>query len=204
MAGLSLALEGIDGCGKSTQAGRLIEWIRSRDPSREVLQVREPGATPLGEQVRELLLRGGELGSLAEMLLYMASRAELYERVVGPALERGALVLLDRSYYSTVAYQGAGLGLDRERILALSRWVTAGQAPDRVLLLRLPVSVAAGRLAAGEDDRIESREQAYFERVAAAYDALAAAEPARFVVLDATSAPDAVFAAVTEALDDLV
>jgi dTMP kinase len=204
MAGLSLALEGIDGCGKSTQSTRLIAWLRGRDPAREVTLVREPGATILGERVRELLLQGDEIGPLSEMLLYMASRAELYERVVAPAVESGGIVLLDRSYFSTAAYQGAGLGLDLPRILDLSDWVTGGLAPDRVVLLRLDPEQAAARLAGGDDDRIESRDGAYFARVAAGYDALVAAEPGRFLVVDATQDEDAVFAAITEGLGDLV
>jgi dTMP kinase len=204
MAGLSLALEGIDGCGKSTQAKRLLAWLRDREPAREVTLVREPGATTLGERVRDLLLQGDDIGPLSEMLLYMASRAELYERVVGPAVEGGGLVLLDRSYFSTVAYQGAGLGLDTPRILDLSDWVTGGRAPDRVVLLRLEPEQAAARLASGEDDRIEARDGAYFARVAAGYDALAAAEPERFLVVDACQHEDAVFAAITEGLGDLV
>lgn len=206
MAGLSIALEGLDGCGKGTQVDLLRAYLARAHSGLEVLWLREPGATPLGEQVRDLLLRGHDMGPLAEMLLYMAARAELYEREVAPALKRGALVVLDRSYYSTAAYQGAGLGLDQSRILQLAQWVTLGHPPDRVLLLRLNAGEAAGRLrSAGADhDRIESRDSLYFERVAAGFDAMAAADPARFVVIDASRPPEAVFHELKAAVDALL
>lgn len=203
MAGLSIALEGLDGSGKSTQLARLQDWAAARQPGREILLVREPGATPLGERVRELLLRGPAMGALAETLLYMAARAELYERVVLPALERGALVLLDRSVYSTVAYQGGGLGLDGPAIQALGRWATRERLPDRVLILALAPARAAARSRAPRD-RIESRDQGYFERVARSYADLARAEPERVRVVEGDAPPDDVFASLTAALRDLL
>ena len=206
MVGRSLALEGIDGCGKSTQLVRLLDWLAREHPALEVLAVREPGATALGERVRELLLRGADMGPMAEMLLYMACRAELYETVVEPALRRGAFVLLDRSYYSTVAYQGAGLGLDQDRILELAGWVTRDRAPDRVVVLRLTPQEAQARRAHQVDaaDRIEARDPHYFERVVAAYDALALHEPARFRVLDAKAEEGTVFAGLLEVVRGLL
>jgi dTMP kinase len=202
-AGCLLALEGIDGCGKSTQAELLLGWLRERRPDGKVELLREPGGTPLGEDVRELLLRGAERGPMTEMLLYMASRAELYEQRVLPALARGELVLLDRSYYSTAAYQGAALDQDEDTILELARLVTRGREIDKVVLLDIDPRQAAVRMA-GEADRIESRGLAYFERVTAAYRAFAEAAPERFLVVDASEQPDKVFAAICAGLSDVV
>jgi dTMP kinase len=136
-------------------------------------------------------------------LLYMAARAEGYERVVLPALAAGEVVLLDRSQYSTVAYQGAGLLLPIEPILALADRVVHGRWPDRVLLFEMDPAAARARLARGKD-RIERRDAAYFERVATGFRELAAREPARFVVLDARGTPDEVAARVSAALADVL
>lgn len=208
--GVLIAFEGIDGCGKSTQVDRLAAWIAQRHPGRAVHRPREPGGTPLGERVRELLLHGDNMSSLTEMLLYMVSRAELYERVVLPALADDGVVLLDRSHYSTAAYQGAGLGLDEDLIFALAREATGGRAPDRVVLLEMDVEVAAARVGGDADgrtavaDRIERRSTDYFRAVAAAYSRYALAEPQRFLSVDATGTPDEVFARIREGLSDVL
>lgn len=199
--GLLLAFEGLDGCGKGTQLDRLEARLRARGV--RVRRLREPGGTPLGESVRELLLHGGAMGALAESLLYMAARAELYEHVVLPALAAGETLLLDRSQYSTAAYQGAGLGLPRDEILALAERAVRGRWPDRVVLLDLDPAVAAARLLAGKD-RIESRDAAYFARVAQGFRDLAAREPRRFVVVDASGAPELVESRVAAALADVL
>ena len=206
MAGRTIAFEGLDGCGKTTQLQLVKAWLAEQDPDGEHVFLREPGGTTFGEAVRELLLTGDGMGSRAETLLYMASRAELYETLIGPALQRGALVVMDRSYYSTAAYQGAGLELGVDAVLDMARWVTGGRAPDRVVLLRLsPEQALARRTAAGGgEDRIEAREAEYFERVGQAYDALAAREPERFVVIDASAAVERVAADVAEVLRGLV
>jgi dTMP kinase len=210
-AGRLLAFEGVDGSGKSTQWSRCVAWLQARAAERPVapppLAAREPGGTPLGEALRELLLAGGPLGPLAETLLYMAARAELYEREVLPALAAGRTVVLDRSHYSTAAYQGAGLAVDDGAIDALTRLVTGGRLPDRVVLLDLAAEEAAGRLAtrpAGPRDRIERRDTAYFGRVVDAYRELARREPGRFVVVDARGTPEAVAVRVQQALADVV
>jgi dTMP kinase len=137
------------------------------------------------------------------MLLYMAARAEGYERVVLPALAAGETVLLDRSQYSTVAYQGAGLGVPRETILALADQVVAGRWPDRVLLFDMDPAAARARLVR-DHDRIERRDASYFTRVAQAFRELAASEPARFTVLDARGTPEEVAARVDAALADVL
>ena len=207
-AGLLIAFEGIDGSGKSTQAARLEARLRREFPEREIVAVREPGGTPLGEAVRAVLLEGAPRGPRAEMLLYMAARCELYERVVLPALRRDAVVLADRGNHSTAAYQGAGLGLDERQILELGDQAVGGRWPDRVVWLRLSPGRALARLPqrAGEvaRDQIESRGLAYFERVAEAYERYAAAEPDRFVSVDAGLPPDEVEQAVRAGLDDVL
>jgi dTMP kinase len=203
-SGRLIVFEGIDGCGKTTQQRLCAEWLARERPGRSVRALREPGGTPCGEAVRALLLAGAPVGARAEMLLYMAARAELYERLVLPALADGEVVLLDRSQYSTAAYQGAGLGLDQAAILALARDATGGRLPDRVLLFDLPVDVARARCSGRAPDLIERRDGAYFARVAEGYRALARAEPARFTVLDARAAPAAVAQAVQAALSDVL
>lgn len=226
--GLLIAFEGIDGCGKSTQIARCRAWL-AEHAARSVEVLREPGGTDLGEHVREWLLHGENRDPLTEMLLYMASRAELYRARVLPLLDAGAVVLLDRSHYSTAAYQGAGLGLDEARIFDLAAWATGGRRPDRVVWLDLPVAAAedrrraaarhreAGTRAAGGvpsrdphdaapagDDRIERRGRAYFERVVAAYRRYAADDPARWLVLDATASVEDVAARIREDLSDVL
>jgi dTMP kinase len=205
--GRLLAFEGIDGSGKSTQLARCAEWLGTRPGAPAPIVAREPGGTPLGEAVRELLLADGAIGPLAETLLYMAARAELYERVVLPALAEGRTVILDRSHYSTVAYQGAGLAVDGATIDSFVRSVTGGRLPDRVVLLDLAGDEAARRLLArreGAPDRIESRDAAYFERVGEAYRDLARRDPGRFVVVDACGTPDEVAGRVQKGLAGVV
>ena len=201
MAGLFLVFEGIDGCGKSTQARRLAEALakKGRDP----LHLREPGGTWLGEELRKLLLAPeSRIGSLAEALLYMAARAQLVsERIASERKTR--VVLLERYYYSTVAYQGHGLQLDAARLEALGQWVIDGAEPDRVLLLDLDAREARGRIRRGED-RIEQRGEDFFARVRRGYLAQAATRPKLFRVIDASGTPDAVHARVLEAVNDLV
>lgn len=203
--GLLVALEGIDGCGKSTQRTTVEALLAERRPGVPLHVFREPGGTALGEDVRGLLLRGAERGPLTELLLYMASRAELYAARVLPALAAGETVLLDRSHYSTAAYQGAGLGEDEAFILDLARHTTRGREPDRILWLDLdPTDAAARRAASGDaQDLIEARGGAYFERVAAAYGRYAAADPGRWRRVDARGTPDEVAARVREALADV-
>lgn len=208
--GLLLAFEGLDGSGKSTQVRLCAEWLaQRRGPAAGApLVLREPGGTPLGESIRELLLGERTMGALAETLLYQAARAELYEHVVLPALRRGGTVLLDRSHYSTWAYQGAGLGVDRAMLEAVSRAVTRARLPDRVVLLEVAPELALQRLARRSEgapgDRIEQRDTAFFARVADGYRQLARAEPGRFVVVDGSRAPDEVARAVQAALAHVV
>lgn len=189
-SGLFITLEGGDGAGKTTQAELLEAWFVAR--GREVVRTREPGGTPLGAEIRRLLLHGGdEIGAVdprAEALLYAADRAQHVATVVRPALERGAVVVQDRYIDSSLAYQGAGRVLDGGEVRKLSEWAVGGLWPQLTVLLDLPTEAAAARRQArgGASDRLESEAEAFHMAVRDGFLALAAAEPERFLVLDAT------------------
>jgi dTMP kinase len=166
-----IVFEGGEGSGKSTQLRRVSATLARRNVPH--LCLREPGGTPLGSEVRRLVLleRTADVTHRAEALLFMASRAQLVEREVGPALERGEVVLLDRFFLSTYAYQIAGHGLPEEEVRAANRFATAGLSPDLTLLLSFPVTeglARAGRRAAAHD-RIEAMGESFHRRVAAAF-----------------------------------
>jgi dTMP kinase len=195
--GLFLTLEGGDGAGKSTQSRLLADWLR--DAGRTVVTTREPGGTDLGVEIRHLVLhRRGHVAPRAEALLYAADRAHHVATVVRPALERGEVVIQDRYLDSSVAYQGAGRVLHGGEIRDLSLWATEGALPDLTVLLDLDPSVARGRLDAADKpfDRLEAEKSAFHERVRASFLALAAAEPERFLVLDASRPVDELAAAI--------
>ncbi len=190
MRGRFITFEGIDGAGKTTQIDRLENFLRSR--AIEVVRTREPGGTPLGEKIRGLLL-GDEMGVTAETLLFFAARAEHVERVIRPALERGAWVLSDRFADATYAYQAGGKGVPGERVEALEAWTLEGFAPDRTILFDLPPAVAEGRRAGREaSDRFERENRDFFDRVRDAYLERAKNDPKRFVVVDASADPESI------------
>ncbi|MFN3597432.1 MAG: dTMP kinase [Rubricoccaceae bacterium] len=192
-----ISFEGLDGSGKSTQAGLLAAALRAE--GHDVLLLREPGGTALGERVRAFLL-GPEAprSARAELFLFCAARAELTETVIRPALARGAVVIADRFVDSTTAYQGAGRGLgDEATFAALHDLATQGCLPQRTFLLELSVTEAMARCQArGEKDCIEHAGAAFFEAVRARYRALAQAHPERIVPLKATLAPEALHACI--------
>jgi dTMP kinase len=192
-----VSFEGIDGSGKSTQARLLADRLRQQ--GREVVAVREPGGTELGERVRDLLLDGASMAPWAEAALFASARAQLVAEVVAPALERGATVVCDRFLDSSLAYQGIARGLGVEAVLEVNRLATGGVLPDRTVLLTVPVEQAAAR-AAGPGDRIEREGEAFLERVAAAYLELAAMFPQRIAVVDGSFGPDEVAARVRAAV----
>jgi dTMP kinase len=203
-----LTLEGPDGAGKSTQATRLAERIR-RTGGREVLLTREPGGTPIGERVRGVLLRGAERDPLTDALLFNAARRQVVADVIGPALARGAIVVCDRFADSTLAYQGYGAGVALDSLRALADIATGGLTPNRTILLDLSPEAGLARRANGapsEVTRFESgagHDLAFHQRVRAGYLELAAAEPARWRVVNADRQPDAVEDAAWEAVHDL-
>ena len=194
--GLFISIEGGEGAGKSTVIGALREVLDAS--GRELVLTREPGGTPEGEAIRALLLDpANHLAAEAELLLMFASRAQLVRQLIRPALARGAVVIADRFTDASFAYQGGGRGLDMGRIAELERWA-AGIKPDLTLLLDVGVAqgLARARARGGEPDRIEREREDFFERVRATYLARAAAEPARFRVVDASQPAQAVRAAV--------
>lgn len=194
--GLFITLEGPEGSGKSLQGRLLAERLAGR--GLRALLTREPGGTPLGDRLRDLLLQGADLAiaARAEALLMCASRAQLVERAILPALERGEHVVCDRYGDSTLAYQGYGRGLDLDGLRAVLSFATRGLAPDLTVLLDLPVADGLARKnrqdagALADWNRFEAESRAFHARVRAGYLALAAAEPARWRVLDARQPPD--------------
>ncbi|NJE80740.1 dTMP kinase [Olsenella sp. SW781] len=202
--GIFITLEGADGCGKSTQAELLAEVLLAR--GREVVRLREPGGTPISEKIRALLLdsANAEMVPEAELLLYEASRAQLTRQVIEPALERGAVVLCDRYYDSTYAYQAGGRGLDETIVRQSNVLGSCGRVPDRTLVLDLDPAIGYARATAGGADRMEAEGLAFQERVRAAYLRLADEEPARVRVVDAAGEKDAVTARLASALEDLL
>ncbi|SNC73757.1 thymidylate kinase [Kytococcus aerolatus] len=203
MRGVFIALEGGDGAGKSTQLRLLREHLERVAPGREVLLTREPGGTPLGVEIRQLLLHGGEVAPRAEALLFAADRAHHVATLVRPALERGAVVLTDRFMDSSIAYQGAGRSLAADEVDRLSRWATEGLLPDLTVLLDLDPALAAGRRG-GEADRMESESTVFHTRVREHFLALAAREPERYLVVDAARPAAEIAAEVSRAVDALL
>ena len=204
-----ITFEGIDGSGKSTQARELCTWLEGY--GRTVLYVREPGGTDVSERIRSLLLDpSADMHPFTEMLLFSSARAELCRKKIAPCHEAGDMVICDRFFDSTVAYQGGGRGLaDPEWLAAFQRRVAADLVPDRTYLIRVDVDPAARRLAArggqaSADDRMEQAGRSFFERVVATYDALAQAEPDRFRVLDGAAGIDEIQAAIRADMSDLL
>jgi dTMP kinase len=177
-----VTFEGIDGSGKTTQVALLADW--AREQGHEVVTVREPGGTMLGERIRELLLDGPEMTAWAEAALFAAARAELAERVIRPALLREAWVICDRYVDSSLAYQGSARGLGVEAVSELNATATGGLLPDQTFVLLLDPALALARRG-GQPDRIEREDEGFVRRVDAGYRELVASAPERYVVLDA-------------------
>ena len=206
--GKLIVLEGAEGVGKTTQIRRLGETLSARGVS--YLGVREPGGTEIGNKIRTLLLEPGpELSPRTEALLFMASRAELVEHDIKPALARGLVVLADRFFLSTYAYQIAGRGLPETEVTAANRFATGGLVPDLTILLRLSVSAALARTdGRGARDRIEAADDDFHHRVAAAFDRFTDPawqrehpESGPVIAVDAAGSPDDVTTAVIGVLD---
>lgn len=201
--GRFITFEGTEGGGKSTQIKLLAERLRAA--GREVIELREPGGTPIGEEIRHLLKHSDANRAMtpeAELLLMCASRAQLVREVIRPALAAGKVVLCDRFYDSTTAYQGYGRQLDLARVKAVIDFAVGDTRPQLTLLLHVPVAVSeARRHARGQGqpvmrDRFEEAERAFFERVEQGFQAIARAEPERFKVIEATGSIEQVAQAV--------
>jgi dTMP kinase len=192
-----IAFEGVEGAGKSTIARRVADRIEAGGD--RVVVVREPGGTEVGERIRDVLLTmDHEVAPRAEAALFAASRAQLIKDTVSPALAEGAWVLSDRTAYSSLAYQAGGRGIPLDEVWTLNDIAIGGVWPDVVVLLRLDPADGLSRQRDG--DRIGDEAAEFHERVAAAFDELAASEPDRFVVVDASLSIDAVVASVVDGL----
>ncbi|BDZ45771.1 dTMP kinase [Naasia aerilata] len=205
MTALFVTFEGGDGSGKSTQAGLLEEWLLGRGET--VLRTREPGGSDLGVELRDIILhRRGHIEPRAEALLYAADRAHHIATVVRPALQRGEVVVQDRYLDSSVAYQGAGRTLDPGEIRNLSLWAAEGLLPDVTILLDLHEDEGRRRLDASRTtyDRLEAEQAEFHQRVRDAYLQLAEAEPARFLVLDATRPAAELAAVIRTRVEELI
>lgn len=201
--GLFITFEGGDGVGKTTQVTTLCERLERQ--GLRALRTREPGGTALGVSIRELILHSGDVSARAEALLYAADRAHHVASLVRPALAAGAVVVQDRYVDSSVAYQGSGRDLGAEEVRDLSVWATDGLRPDLTILLDAPAAVASARVAfeKGAPDRLEAEGLDFHERVREAFRALAAAEPQRWRVIDATMPADIVAEQVAAQVEPL-
>lgn len=188
-----ITFEGSEGCGKTTQLATLAGCLRQL--GHKVLSVREPGGTPIGDQVRDVLLsnRNGEMHPRTEILLFQASRAQLVEQTIRPHLESGGIVLCDRYADSTLAYQGYGRGANLDELRTLIRFATGGLVPGLTLLLDVDVVQGLKRRSAdGDINRLDAMTIDFYDRVRRGFLALAAGEPNRWVVVDANRSLDEV------------
>lgn len=203
--GVWITFEGGDGSGKTTQSNLLAEWLEGA--GRTVLRTREPGGSEVGQLIRDIVLHHrGDIAPRAEALLYAADRAHHVATVVRPALERGDIVLQDRYLDSSVAYQGAGRVLDAAEIRDLSLWAAEGALPDLTILLDLDPAAARTRLDSADKpfDRLEAEKAEFHERVRDAFLALAEEEEERFLVVDASSAPEIIAERIRAGVDALL
>lgn len=200
-SGAFVAFEGGDGAGKTTQIERAAGWLRQA--GRDVVVTREPGGTELGARIRELLLHGGDIAPRAEALLFAADRAHHIATVVRPAMASGAVVLQDRYIDSSVAYQGAGRSLDPAEIEGLSLWATGDLRPDLTVLLDVSPQVGRRRRGAVQD-RLEQEADDFHARVREHFLQLAAADPDRYLVLDAAAAVTTIAESVRARLTQLL
>ena len=193
-AGLFITLEGGEGCGKTTQAAKLCTWLM--EEGWNVLHTREPGGTPLAEQLRNILLNRAleSIQSETEALLILAARRQHVEHVIKPALKQGVTVVCDRFADSTMAYQGYGRGLDRRMLNTMNAWATGKLVPDLTLLFDVPVSIGLARRRghASTQNRLDQETERFHGKVRRGFQALARREPKRILTVDATVSPDAV------------
>jgi dTMP kinase len=208
VSGLFLSFEGGEAAGKSVQAARLAENLGSG--GREVLLTREPGGTPFAERIRDVLLhaRDVDLTPEAQALLFSAARSQHTRDVIRPALAAGKVVVADRYFDSTLAYQGYGLGADLEGLRAMTRFAVGALVPQRTFLIDVPVAITLARLATRSGtarwDRFHGDDRAFYERVRDGYLRLAAADPGRFVVVDGDRPEETVAADIRRQVDQLL
>lgn len=197
-----ISLEGPDGSGKSTQAGMLADYLR--DQGYPVLFTREPGGTEIGDQIRQVImsLENKRMSPEAEFLLFSASRAQVVRELIQPHLQEGGVVVCDRFYDSSLAYQGYGHQLDLDTLRTVTEFVTGGLTPDLTFLLDLPVEQGLNRRKdAGRWNRLDDYDPEFHKRVRAGYLTLAELEPERWRMIDAAQPPDEVQAQIRAAVD---
>jgi dTMP kinase len=218
--GFFITFEGVDRCGKSTQAGKLLSYIKSK--GYDVIFTREPGGTAISEKIRELLLdtKNKEMTKLTEILLYQASRAQHTDELIKPSLEQGKVVICDRYFDSTIAYQGEGRGIDKDDVITLNRIATSGICPDITIIIDLPPDEGIKRLIAKQmkikydidkeqtveemSDRIERETIDFHNKVRNAYLSIAQQEPDRVKVVDGTGNIDDVWERVRKVIDKFI
>jgi len=208
VSGLFLSFEGGEAAGKSVQAARLADTLATR--GRDVVLTREPGGTPFAERIRDVLLhaRDVDLAPETQALLFSAARAQHTRDVIRPALAEGKIVVADRYFDSTLAYQGYGLGADLDGLRAMTRFAVGALVPQRTFLIDVPVAVTLARLGARSGtarwDRFHGDDRAFYERVRDGYLRLAAAEPGRFVVVDGDRPEESVAADIRRQVDQVL
>jgi dTMP kinase len=211
MKGLFITFEGTEGCGKSTQVSLLAEHLRSL--GHHVRTLREPGGTPIGEEIRHTLKHSHQNHAMTaetELLLMNASRAQIVREVIRPALAKGEIIVCDRFYDSTTAYQGHGRQLDLKMVKAIIDVAVGDTRPDLTLLLQVPPEVSTERLLARQStmpfvrDRIEEADRNFFDRVARGYETIAAAEPQRVWKIDANRSVEEIFTAIWKMVEPLL
>ncbi len=197
--GFLITFEGIDGCGKSVQARRSFRFLQNR--GFDVVLLREPGSTPVAERLRRILLdKKLSIPDITELLLYEAARSELVDKVIRPALRRGKIVLLDRFYDSTTAYQGYGRGLEINMVRSLHKIATGGIIPDLTIVFNVDLKTAFARRSK-DPDRLESQAAAFHERVRRGFLEIARRERSRVKVMDGTQSIRQVFREVRKLLE---
>ena len=203
MRGLFITFEGGDGSGKSTQSALLVDWLERE--GRTVVTTREPGGTEIGDELREIVLHSrGHIAPRAEALIYAADRAHHIATKVRPAIERGDTVVQDRYFDSSIAYQGVGRGLGAEEVRNISLWATEGLLPNVTVLLDLDAGLGRDRLDSSRTrfDRLEAEQQEFHAVVRTAYLELAAAEPERFLVVDATESVERIASTIQDRVSE--
>lgn len=208
MKGRFITFEGIDGSGKSTQLGLLQSALSGRGI--EIVRTLEPGGTSLGRKLREAFLETDEeVAPMAELLLFAADRAQHVNFLIKPAMEEGKIVISDRYADATVAYQGAGRGFDGDVIRSVIDLATGGLKPDLTLFYDLPIDVAIARASnrngdEAKNNRMDAETHDFYERVRSKYLEIAAREPGRFKVIDATGTPEEIFRKTIEVVDNFL
>ena len=203
--GVFITFEGCEGSGKTTQAQKLKDYLEGR--GKEVILVREPGGTPVGEKIREMLLGSDgdmEIAPVTEALLFAADRAQLVRNVIRPALERGLIVIGDRYVDSSLAYQGVARGCGLEAVKNLNEWATDGLEPNLTLFLNLPVPEGLARVGNTDADRIESEKVEFHENVRSGYSMLQKIFSYRYAVIDARGTPEEVHSLIISEVDKTI